>query len=251
MNPEDMVIADIDALISEQLDRGPVDNYDVNRYPDCNLCPHDWHGQPCANFYCHCERSTGEVPAPTTFDPKWRTREGSFHIEHVDGTVCIDTVESVRYTDDRDGRGYTLADIEAMRDSAIARSVHSAGRYHYQEYFLTPEEREREAEAQRQLEQLPPDIQNVIGRVMAYLQNTMAMICGLPELEPLDVESWFGPEGVPLLDPSECFPSPVLPLAPLVDLVDADGNVIARGVPFYPVEEQGDDECPVQSRRTL
>jgi hypothetical protein len=58
-NPEDHVLDAIDALVNEQLAVGPLDDYSVNRYPDCNLCPHDWHGEQCV--HCSCQQSTGEV----------------------------------------------------------------------------------------------------------------------------------------------------------------------------------------------
>jgi hypothetical protein len=57
-NPEDAVIDAIDALVDEQLCGGPLDDYNVDRYPKCVDCGHDWHGEKC--MFCRCQRSTGE-----------------------------------------------------------------------------------------------------------------------------------------------------------------------------------------------
>lgn len=56
-NPEQRVIDAIDALVNEQLAGGPVDDYSVNRYPRCDRCPCQWHGERCG---CGCVTSTGE-----------------------------------------------------------------------------------------------------------------------------------------------------------------------------------------------
>ena len=40
------IIDAIDALVSEQLATGPVDDYNVNRYDKCPHCQRDWHGMP-------------------------------------------------------------------------------------------------------------------------------------------------------------------------------------------------------------
>ena len=128
-NPEDDTIAAIDALIDEQLEAGWHDDYDVNQYPDCNLCPHDWHGIPC--LFCACPTSTGEVSkAPyvdmiesarhscddMAFDidpeaPLWRPDEDQ------GGSALVFDHEPRRDInfDIVPSRGYTERDIEAMR----------------------------------------------------------------------------------------------------------------------------------------
>jgi hypothetical protein len=66
--PESEVIAEIDRLedyfdtrdeaeaavrlVNEQVRGGPVDDYHANRYPECDHCPHQWHGLECE--HCDC-----------------------------------------------------------------------------------------------------------------------------------------------------------------------------------------------------
>lgn len=52
--PESEVIDEIDRLVNEQVAPGPVDNYEVNRYPSCENCEHDWHGLDCEDEDCEC-----------------------------------------------------------------------------------------------------------------------------------------------------------------------------------------------------
>lgn len=62
-NPETKVINDIDALVDEQLRRGPYGEYgwnnDAREFMKCPHCPHDWHGLPCDECYGRCTSSTG------------------------------------------------------------------------------------------------------------------------------------------------------------------------------------------------
>jgi hypothetical protein len=51
-NPEDDVLDAIDLLVDQQLKSGPRDDYNVNRYPRCVKCHHDWHGTCCENCSC-------------------------------------------------------------------------------------------------------------------------------------------------------------------------------------------------------
>lgn len=197
MNPEDEVLDAIAALVDEQLERGPLDDYDVNRYPDCDFCPHDWHGTACIQAYCDCEGSRS-TPAQRR---EGRDRLGQMMtslVEMINGIMGAPMVDEAHLLEtwfgdlmpelpleeqfpspfpraparapegegEEEGRAYTLADLEAMRSS---RSD-AVGSYPYREHFLIPEEQ---------------------------LQ--------------------------------------------LVDLVDAQGNVIARGVPFYFPEDEDDD----------
>jgi hypothetical protein len=50
LNPEDNVLDAIDRLVNEQVRFGPPD--DINRYPKCRQCPHEWHGLEC--YTCDC-----------------------------------------------------------------------------------------------------------------------------------------------------------------------------------------------------
>jgi hypothetical protein len=53
-NAEQPVLDAIDELVNEQLRPGPVDNYEINRYPKCAECGHDWHGLECEDDGCDC-----------------------------------------------------------------------------------------------------------------------------------------------------------------------------------------------------
>ena len=86
VHPENSVIADIDALIDEQLKAGPHDDYNADYYPKCSLCHHDWHGIACNFGCCSCTSSKGEVAA----------------------TRYVDQIESIRYSDDRNGVSYII-----------------------------------------------------------------------------------------------------------------------------------------------
>lgn len=48
---EDKIIDDIDALIATELDEHgvPLDDYEADRYPRCELCQGHWHGLPKAS----------------------------------------------------------------------------------------------------------------------------------------------------------------------------------------------------------
>ncbi len=50
--PESQVLDEIDRLVNESVARGPRDDYNVNRYPKCAHCPHDWHGILCDKCAC-------------------------------------------------------------------------------------------------------------------------------------------------------------------------------------------------------
>jgi len=50
--PESEVIDEIDRLVNEQVRGGPVDDYNINRYPRCKHCHHDWHGILCEKCAC-------------------------------------------------------------------------------------------------------------------------------------------------------------------------------------------------------
>jgi len=52
LKPEDHVLDEIDQLVNDQVRRGPVDDYTVNRYPQCPHCAHDFHGLDCV--HCDC-----------------------------------------------------------------------------------------------------------------------------------------------------------------------------------------------------
>ena len=233
MNPEDRVIDAIDMLVDEQiagaLDRWgvPLDDYSSNRYPDCNICPHDWHGVRCE--YCGCKGSTGEVLTSPL--------------------IYTDTIERIVITDDRDGRrvnAYTMADLEAMRDQI--HSPHLPVRQPEPEsplwvpdtpapvYLGTVAPRIRfwgvlsEGDNPGMIE---GTLELVIDTAIHYTIATIAEICGipaealdeisapairqtirrstwqLPDQEPLDVESWFGDE-IPELPPERQFPRPQL-----------------------------------------
>ena len=53
LNPEDQVLDDIDLLVNDQVRPGPQDDYNVDRYPKCEACGHDWHGLDCVGG-CDC-----------------------------------------------------------------------------------------------------------------------------------------------------------------------------------------------------
>jgi hypothetical protein len=123
VNREDNVIADIDALITEQLNAGPHDDYHENYYPDCPQCGDDWHGAPC--LHCGCVRSEGEVPKPVYVDQIQAVRRHScddmdFESNRLSGTAIDPHAPWVLIVDDQDdpaleSRAYTIADLEAMR----------------------------------------------------------------------------------------------------------------------------------------
>jgi hypothetical protein len=48
--PEKEVVDEIDRLVNDELRTGPLD--DINRYPTCEHCPHQWHGEPCEKCAC-------------------------------------------------------------------------------------------------------------------------------------------------------------------------------------------------------
>jgi hypothetical protein len=52
IKPEQDVVDEIDRLVNEQIRVGPLDDYQVNRYPKCAHCGHQWHGKPCEKCVC-------------------------------------------------------------------------------------------------------------------------------------------------------------------------------------------------------
>lgn len=50
--PEAELVDEIDRLVNEQVRVGPVDDYNVDRYPKCPHCNHSWHGILCNECDC-------------------------------------------------------------------------------------------------------------------------------------------------------------------------------------------------------
>ena len=131
-HPEDRVIAGIDALIDAQLRAGPHDDYRQNYYPNCPQCGCDWHGIACKD--CGCPSSEGEVAKTVYVNQIERARlsrgaEGS-RVVFDEQLGCYTPAEPsapwvIYHPPERERRdinfsiatpcGYTLSDIEAMR----------------------------------------------------------------------------------------------------------------------------------------
>jgi hypothetical protein len=120
VNPEDKVVDAIDALIDEQLAAGPHDDYNANYYPECDRCRHDWHGVEC--IYCGCD-GDGPKYGPAQWPRVPYTDQSRLGIEpgapwvrprrDINWRVAIGPCPQT-LTDPI--TGYTIADLEAMRD---------------------------------------------------------------------------------------------------------------------------------------
>lgn len=104
-NPEDEVIADIDALIDEQLQIGPVDDYNVDRYDRCHRCGDTWHG---LKNYLGCPGSD------------------------VEGPLHVGKAELMPF---QQRCGYTIADLRAMQGQNWRLREDRLGPYAYREHF--------------------------------------------------------------------------------------------------------------------
>jgi hypothetical protein len=145
-NREDAAIAAIDALIDEQLRGGPVDDYEADRYVKCELCGQDWHGTPsdggwngrtCPGAWAEEDAKASYLRAPVYTDMVDSVRLSA--VRGPTGTPLDDVYDgpldnvvtafqeiaarpsgppSVVWRDDRRGRGYTIADLGALRAAA-------------------------------------------------------------------------------------------------------------------------------------
>src|SRR6516162_1777034 len=52
IKPESEVVDEIDRLVNDEIRAGPVDDYQVNRFPKCGRCHHQWHGILCDQCAC-------------------------------------------------------------------------------------------------------------------------------------------------------------------------------------------------------
>lgn len=112
----DTLLEDIDSLIDESLAIGPVDDYQVNRYPRCPHCNRNWHGLPLtqrvATMYdwghyeesyrvdsddtpivCPGSEFIGPLPPPSPDDSVLRYDVGHFVLGRASARTTFDTTQ--------------------------------------------------------------------------------------------------------------------------------------------------------------
>jgi hypothetical protein len=123
-NPEDAVIADIDALIDAQLAAGPHDDYSADYYPKC-ACGCDWHGLVCRQ--CGCPEYRQPERKVLAVNPEFINDDGR------PGYTLAD-VERLRWH--RDRPGYTLDFVEVPQRVIRLAQHHPEGTMEMVEGFV-------------------------------------------------------------------------------------------------------------------
>lgn len=143
----DESLAEIDALIDSQLERGPVDDYSMNYYPEqagrCPWCTEGWHGLPITKAM-QGMRAYGHVDEDYTYasdDSGWLCPGSDYYGPiHPSGYWCKEDREqwanrladfpTPQRRELSDRSGYTLRDVELLR-SRHHRGLYQQSRSDY------------------------------------------------------------------------------------------------------------------------
>jgi hypothetical protein len=170
-NPEKHVIDEIDRLVDETMAAG----LDERGYPlDDYVQNHYPQCEDCRHDWhgVKCRYCGCEGKRAN-----YTTKPGSLEIHY-------DVNDHVRVS------GYTIADLEAMRSRPrllLPDTAPPPPRFWY-------------------ADELPREV--AFRRLVEYIWTSLAQIMGLPDTEPLDVESWFGTLDCPPIPPEELLRDP-------------------------------------------
>jgi hypothetical protein len=104
VNSEQRVIAEIDQLISESLQRGPTDDYDAEWHTEqgdllCPVCHNEWHGldnSHCPGAWATTEQQRAYHEHQKELDPVHISYRWDAHHEYAEQPLLVETLDGQR-----------------------------------------------------------------------------------------------------------------------------------------------------------